>query len=268
MNAVKSFVIDVFDRGNHAKVVEHLRLDSEDYHRLKEFTWYLDKDQCSAYRLDGPTTRIYARREVMGFVQGDGNTVISKDGNHLNCTRANLEHGPTKDLSYILPRSSKGIRFPRTPENFIKEVVRIARREKLPVELLDILKVADWGNWARMSDHLIMKFEEGSDELMLARKFQESGALAKFFDEWLSWTKPIAIQAFSASNVSPLVSQTDAATQSKAELAVDSSRMGASSEKPSPDASKIPMFDLSDGAIKIGVTWMWPKIEIIVSKSK
>ena len=70
-------------------------VDDEDFERLNEFKWYLDKDGYARRNqfVEGKYKTIMMHRDIMGCVAGDGSIVDHANGNPLNNCKFNLRVG-------------------------------------------------------------------------------------------------------------------------------------------------------------------------------
>jgi len=113
--------------GPHSKhgdeIYDYVQVDPEDYNRLKQYRWMRDEKAGTAYRVlkyEGVPRRVQVARDVMKCEVGDGNVVIFKNKDKLDCRKENLAFGASRDLKTRRP----GKWFPRKVENFISFVAK------------------------------------------------------------------------------------------------------------------------------------------------
>lgn len=150
--------------GRGGKILAHAKVDADMYDKLSKYTWLLS-DKGTIYRLTdkgsgAASTSFFLHREVFGCQYGDGQTVIFKDGDKLNCLRSNLVAGIKKTYTRLL-RGPKGKSFPYKPESFISYF-----RKHYPA-FDDVLYEAQITQYSRK--RIVFSFEGGTDGIKRAK---------------------------------------------------------------------------------------------------
>ena len=85
-------------------------IDDEDYERVSQYHWYVDKQAVKKkhkcyFRTDiwanGKSTHVFLHRVIMGCTKGDGINIDHISGNTLDCRRSNLRYATTSQKDAI-----------------------------------------------------------------------------------------------------------------------------------------------------------------------
>jgi len=110
--------LEIIDNSNDGKPLK-VKLDVEDYNRLKHHVYIVDKTSERPYReetINGAIKRIFLVRDVLNCTYGDGRVVYSKNRDPLDCRRDNLEEGKMRVSSQ---RLGKMVFWPHTFNSFL-----------------------------------------------------------------------------------------------------------------------------------------------------
>jgi hypothetical protein len=105
--------LEILDNGNKGKILK-ARIDADDYTRLKDYTYVVDKTSERPYReetIGGKTRRLFLVRDVMRLTFGDNRVVYSKSKDPLDCRKDNLEEGKIRVSTQL---KGKGAFWPHT----------------------------------------------------------------------------------------------------------------------------------------------------------
>jgi hypothetical protein len=105
--------LEILDSNNKGKILK-AKIDTDDYNRLKNYTYVVDKISEKPYRvetIEGKTRRLFLVRDVMNFKFGDNRVVYIKNRDPLDCRRDNLEEGKTRVSTQL---KGKGAFWPHT----------------------------------------------------------------------------------------------------------------------------------------------------------
>lgn len=105
--------LEILDNGNKGKVLK-AKIDAEDYARLKDHTYIVDKTSERPHReenINGKTRRLFLVRDVMNFKFGDNRVVFNKNRDPLDCRKENLEE---RKIRVSTQPKGKGVFWPHT----------------------------------------------------------------------------------------------------------------------------------------------------------
>jgi len=131
-------------------------IDDEDWERVKQYSWYVDKDALrkkgiyyfrADIRVSGKKTHIFLHRTIMCCTKGDGKIVDHINRNTLDCRRCNLriatpsQNGCNKPMMHYNKAGYKGVGWARR-ENKWRARITINKKETHIGYFTDVIEAA------------------------------------------------------------------------------------------------------------------------------